>query len=269
MQRIGLRLAYDGTRFFGFQRQPDKRTVEGELVGVLQEIGAIRDTGSSSYRLSSRTDRGVSALGNIISIDTEFPRKQLPKAINSMARDLWCTGTCDLPKDLDVRRAVGRTYAYYLHDEGQDLAAMQKACKLLVGKHDFSYYARLDGRNPVRTITAFKMRRKDTVLEFLISGESFLWNQVRRMVWAVDRVGRGSSSPSNISPEHFSLRKIGAAPAENLVLVKVDIGYPFDAPEQIGRPAEEVRSRLVSSLVRARLFEGILVQFSKEWHSDR
>lgn len=263
MQRIGLRIAYDGSHFFGFQRQPDRRTVEGDLVIALKEIGAIHDTGSSSYRLSSRTDKGVSALGNIVSIDTEFPRKQLPKSINSIASDLWCTGTCELPKDFDVRRAVSRTYAYYLHDEGQDLKAMQSASRLLIGTHDFSSYAKLDGRNPVRTVASLKVRRKDTVIEFIISGESFLWNQVRRMVWTLDMVGRGRIAAKNISPEHFRLRRIGLAPPDNLVLVKVDIGQEFDSPERLGKTIEDLRNRLVSSEVKGRLLEGVLVQLSK------
>jgi len=263
MQRIGLRIAYDGSHFFGFQRQPDRRTVEGDLVIALQEIGAIRDTGSSSYRLSSRTDKGVSSLGNIVSIDTEFPRKQIPKSINSIASDLWCTGTCDLPKDFDVRRAVGRTYAYYLHDEGQDVKAMQKASKLLVGTHDFSCYAKLDGRNPIRTVASLKVRRKDTVIEFIIAGESFLWNQVRRMIWVLDMVGRGRFDAKDISPEHFRLKRMGIAAPDNLVLVKVDIGHEFDSPEHLGKTIEDVRNRLVSSQVRGRLLEGILVQLSK------
>ncbi len=263
MQRIGLRLAYDGTRFFGFQRQPQKRTAEGELIRVLKEIGAIHDTGSSSYRLSSRTDRGVSALGNVVSIDTEFPREQIPKAINSLARDLWCTGSCVLPKDFDVRTAKSRTYAYYIHDEGHDLAAMQKASKLFVGRHDFSGYARLDGRNPVRTITAFKVMRRETAIEFLISGESFLWNQVRRMVWAVDRVGRGQTKASDISPEHLAISRVGVAPAENLVLVKVDIGHKFEAPDNSSRTLSDIKSRFIVQQVKARLMEGILLQLSR------
>lgn len=263
MQRVGLRIAYDGSHFFGFQRQPDRRTVEGDLVSALQEIGAIRDTGSSSYRLSSRTDRGVSALGNIVSIDTGFPRKQLPKSINSIASDLWCTGTCVLPKDFDVRRALGRTYAYYMRDEGQDIRAMQRASKLLVGTHDFSCYAKLDGRNPIRTVASLKVMRKDTVIEFIIAGESFLWNQVRRMIWALEMVGRGRLDANDISPEHFRPKRVGIAAPDNLVLVKVDIGHELDLPEHLGKTLEDISSRLVSSQVRGRILEGILVQLSK------
>lgn len=264
MPRIGLRLAYDGNCFFGFQRQPDRRTAEGELVAALQKIGAIRDTGSSSYRLSSRTDRGVSALGNVVSIDTDFPRKQLPKSINSLAKDLWCTGTCALPKDFDVRRAVGRTYAYYLHDEGQDVKAMQEASKLLVGVHDFSCYARADGRDPFRKVRSLKIKRKEPTIELTIEGESFLWNQVRRMVWALDQVGKGNVEAPDISPEHFAMRRVGIAPAENLVLMKVDIGCKFEPPEHLGKTLEDIRNRLVSHQVRGRLFDGILIHISKD-----
>jgi len=86
---------------------------------------------------------------------------------------------------------------------------------------------------------------------------------VRRMIWALDMVGRGKLDAKNISPEHFRLKRIGIAAPDNLVLVKVDIGFEFDPPEHLGKIIEDVRNRLVSSQVRGRLLEGVLVQLSK------
>lgn len=266
MPRIGLRLAYDGTRFFGFQRQPDKVTVEGELILALRKIGAISDSKSANYRLSSRTDKGVSALGNVVSIDTAFPRHKLPRAINSNVNDLWCTGTALLPEDFDVRHTASRTYACYLPDCGEDLRAMRAASKSFIGAHDFSRYAKEDGRNPVRTVERITIGRRDGMLEFVVQGESFLWNQVRRMVWALQQVGAGKAKARDLSPESFRLKRVGIAPAESLILMEVDIGMEFDVPRSLGKTEGDIGGRLLCSRVKSSLLEGILAQIGE---SDR
>jgi len=266
MPRIGLRIAYDGTRFFGFQRQPDKVTVEGELILALRKIGAIADSRSAYYRLSSRTDKGVSALGNVVSIDTSFPRHRLPRAINSNVAGMWCTGTALLPDDFDVRHAASRTYACYLPDCGEDIKAMRAAGRSFMGAHNFSRYAKEDGRSPVRTVERIAVERKDGMLVFTIQGESFLWNQVRRMVWALQQVGADKAKARDISPETFKLKRVGIAPAESLVLTEVDIGVEFDVPRSLGKTEGDVCGRLLGSRVKAALLEGILAQIGE---SDR
>src|SRR4030042_1677668 len=87
--RIALKCAYDGSLFHGFQRQPDKRTVEGTLVDALTRVGAIKSSRECGYRSSSRTDRGVSAMGNIISFRTGFATGHICAAINSEMDDVW------------------------------------------------------------------------------------------------------------------------------------------------------------------------------------
>ena len=260
MPRIGLRIAYDGACFYGFQRQPDKRTVEGELLLALEKIRAIRDSREANYRLGSRTDRGVSALGNVVSIDTSFSRHQLPRAINSNVNNLWCTGTAVLPDDFDVRHAASRTYACYLPDCAEDISAMRAAGKLFIGKHDFSKYAKDDGRDPMRVIQRIDVKRKEGMIEFRVKGESFLWNQVRRMVWALRQVGAGKARARDISPDNFKLKRVGIAAAESLVLVEVDIGVEFEVPRSLGRSIYDLDSRFISSKVKSKLFNGILEQ---------
>src|SRR5512137_2643497 len=88
-QRVAMKFAYDGTGFCGFQRQPDRVTVEGTLVNALERTGAIRSSRECGYRSSSRTDRGVSALGNIISFRTSFRVDELCPAVNSEMEDVW------------------------------------------------------------------------------------------------------------------------------------------------------------------------------------
>lgn len=256
--RIALRIAYDGGCFSGFQRQPGKRTVEAALLSALREIGAICNPRSANYRASSRTDKGVSALGNVISIDTEFDVDRLPKAVNSKAEDIWCTGIAALPDDFNVRFAHSRTYACYLQNEGQDIVNMQNAAKELLGRHDFSRYARIDNRDPQRTIRHIEIVKNDDIIELIIEGDSFLWNQVRRMAWILDQVGKGSIDSNSIAPENFGLKRVGLIPAESLLLLSVDIGHDFKLPRYDDQSMAELSNRLLSARVRSRFFDAIL-----------
>jgi hypothetical protein len=72
MPRVAVRVAYDGTCFAGSQRQPDQRTVEGELLRGLAKVGALRSAEEARFQCASRTDRGVSAAGNVVAFDTSF-----------------------------------------------------------------------------------------------------------------------------------------------------------------------------------------------------
>lgn len=256
--RLALRLAYDGTRFFGFQRQPGKRTVEGELLSALSDVGAIADSRTAHYRSSSRTDRGVSAICNIVSIDTEFDPGRLPLAVNSHMEDVWCTGVVELPGKFDVRQAKSRTYASFLLYDGQDIKSMKTAAKAFVGTHDFSKYARIDKRDPVRTIHLLDVSADDELITIRIRGDSFLWNQVRRIVWALDQVGKGKAGPEELSPSNYPLNRIGLIRPERLVLESIDIGHAFLPAKRDGHLIEMMRRRLVLSNVDAFISRTVL-----------
>ena len=74
-------IAYDGREFTGSQRQPDKKTVEDECIRALKKVHAIESVKDSRFRAASRTDRGVSALCNVIVFETEFKKDQLLQAL--------------------------------------------------------------------------------------------------------------------------------------------------------------------------------------------
>src|SRR5947209_10034225 len=87
--RVALKIAYDGQRFFGHQRQPDRRTVEGECLEALRSAKILRDPRESFFRSASRTDRGVSAIGNVIAFNGSLRPEAVVGAFNDKARDLW------------------------------------------------------------------------------------------------------------------------------------------------------------------------------------
>jgi len=263
LERIALRIAYDGAEFGGFQRQPGKRTVEGEILSALRRIRAIRDASSAGYRCSSRTDAGVSAIGNVISIYTSFPIEGLQRALNSGLEDVWCTGTAILPPDFDVRHdALSREYWYFMLSENLDIERMRMCAGQFLGKHDYSRYGRADGRDPRRRILSFEVSEKDSLIFLRIKGESFLWNQVRRMAWAVEQVGRGLAEPEEIAPENYGLRRIGLAPPENLILANVDIGFEFKSRGRDRATLRDITNRLVEASVRRELLRAALDDLS-------
>ena len=235
--RVAVKLAYDGTRFHGFQRQPDRTTVEGELMRALTKVGAIRSPRDCGYRSSSRTDRGVSALGNVVSFRTSFPLDQLCSAVNSEMEDVWTYSVVAVPEAFNPRAARQRWYRYLLARERQDTRLLTEALSRFVGVHDFSGYARRDERNPVRRIDSIEVSESDLFYTIDFRAESFLWNMVRRIVWMANECSMGRVSLEDVGPEsgHRPTR-IGLARPEFLVLMDVDCGisFPVDPRAAVG-----------------------------------
>ena len=243
-RRIALKFAYDGSGFYGFQRQPEQITVEGELVRALARVGAIRSARECGYRSSSRTDRGVSALGNIISLRTSFPPPKLCSAVNSHMDGVWTYSAVEVPDEFNPRAARQRWYRYYLANTGQNPGLMRELASRFVGVHDFSGYARKDKRNPMRKIDSIEI--SDTGMFYAIDfrAESFLWNMVRRIVWMINEGSTRRMPADSIGPK--SPRKpvrVGLSPPEYLVLMGIDCGveFPTDEKAVLGISHELVR----------------------------
>ncbi len=227
-RRIALKLAYDGTKFFGFQRQPGRETVEGCLMTSLAKIGAIRSSRECGYRSSSRTDRGVSALGNVISIRTAFPLLSICSALNSELEHVWVYSAVEVPETFNPRAAKQRWYRYYLAKSGQDSTLIEKIAARFVGVHDFSGYAKKDKRNPMRKIDSIEITDVGMFYAIDFKAESFLWNMVRRIVWMMNEGSSGRMPLDSIGPG--SSRKparVGLSPPEYLVLMSIDCGVNF------------------------------------------
>ena len=232
-RRIALKFAYDGSGFYGFQRQPEKITVEGELVRALARVGAIRSARECGYRSSSRTDRGVSALGNIISLRTSFPPSKLCSAINSHMDGVWAYSAVEVPDEFNPRAATQRWYRYYLANTGQNPELMRELASRFVGVHDFSGYARKDKRNPMRKIDSIEISDGGMFYAVDFRAESFLWNMVRRIVWMINEGSTRRMPVDSIGPKspHKPVR-VGLSPPEYLVLMDIDCGVEFPTDEK-------------------------------------
>ena len=245
-RRVALKIAYDGSEFYGFQRQPERPTVEGALIDALESIGAIDTDRECGFRSSSRTDRGVSALGNVVSFNTGFALESLCPALNSELRSVWAYSAVNVDDDFNPRYARQRWYRYYLPRASQNLSLMNEAASRFVGTHDFSGFARLDGRSPIRTIDSIEISTSRFFHLIDFRAESFLWNMVRRMVWYIEAVGMRSIRPNDCNLDAGRKpRRVGLAPPEFLLLMDVDCGIKFPVEAKVARALQqEHRSRI-------------------------
>jgi tRNA pseudouridine38-40 synthase len=253
--RIALKFAYDGSKFYGFQRQPDKETVEGALVDALKSVGAIKSSRECGYRSSSRTDRGVSALGNVVSFRTVFEATELCSAVNSEMDGVWAYSAVDVPDEFNPRAARQRWYRYYLAKTGQDVDAMRDVSGRFVGVHDFSGYSRKDKRNPMRKIDSVDLQDGGMFHMIDFRAESFLWNMVRRIVWMMNEGSSGRMPLDQIGPEaKRKPTRIGLARPEFLVLMDIDCGilFPIDRHAAMGI-TRAIERRIVESAMRLTL----------------
>jgi tRNA pseudouridine38-40 synthase len=247
--RLAFRVCYLGDDYFGSQMQPDKRTVEGVLVSACRELRLFDDWRDAGFSLAGRTDRGVHARGQICAFSTEHPERALTALNLILPRDCWCTGWSEVADDFQPRYAAQhRTYRYYFYDMALNAGAMDQAAEMFIGTHDFSGFARVEGKNPVRTILQANAFEDNGFTIFEVTGESFLWNMVRCMATALEKIGNGAMEPGDLALllEGHGKGRVAAAPAEGLVLWEVECGLAFHHLGKSGSTAafiENVRRR--------------------------
>lgn len=246
MRTLKLTLAYDGTAYCGWQVQSTGRSIQGTLEKAWRTV-----TGEAKRLVASgRTDAGVHALGQVISVTTEssLPAATLNRAINA-----------SLPEDIRVRQveqmrcgfhalrdARGKRYRYWIQDGGipdvfqrqytwylprpLDVAQMSLASEHLVGRHDFRAFQASGSprKTTVRHVRELIVRRTVGELaqriELEIEADGFLYNMVRNIVGTLTQVGRGKQSPEWVRHVLESGRREqggATAPAHGLCLLSV------------------------------------------------
>jgi tRNA pseudouridine38-40 synthase len=247
MARYQLTLAYDGTDFFGSQRQASKRTVQGELEKALCEITW---TGRSVI-MAGRTDTGVHATGQVASFDLDWSHsdEELVRALNAL-----------LPSDMAVHQAWivqakfhprfdanSRRYRYKLfcrplrHPIRERFAwrvwpsingeVLTETAKLFLGTHDFSAFGSptTPRGGTVRTVMKAEWsqpREAEDEWHFEVQADAFLYRMVRRLVFvqvavAQGKVSAGTITNSLVKPTSAEKLPAGLAPAHGLTLVEV------------------------------------------------
>ncbi|MDH7594270.1 MAG: tRNA pseudouridine(38-40) synthase TruA [Methanomicrobiales archaeon] len=228
--RLALLVAYIGDGFWGSQLQPGLRTVEGEFIRACERLSLFSDWREAGFAFSGRTDRGVHAYSQVCALATEHPERAIGALNQQLPRDCWCRGWAEVADGFHPRyAAISRTYRYFFMDPELDPALMGDAASLFIGSHDFSAFARTEGKNPIRTILNAGVRREGEFTVFEVKGESFLWHMVRGMASALASVGRGEMTESELERllREGGNRTYPAAPAAGLVLWDVDCGIEF------------------------------------------
>lgn len=213
MRRIRVRVAYDGTDYFGWQVQPSLPTVQGTIEGVVGEI----EGRPVQVAASGRTDAGVHALAQVaaFSIANPIPTDNLRKAMNRLLpHSIRILSVEETHAGFNPRYdAVAKTYEYrvfrgeicppferrYVHHHPYPLdeSAMMECAGLLEGEHDFSAFAAADekdqlGLSKVRTVFSSRLERRDDRLVYRVRGSGFLKHMVRNIVGVLIEAGKGN-----------------------------------------------------------------------------
>jgi tRNA pseudouridine38-40 synthase len=251
--QAAVMIAYDGREFTGSQRQPDGMTVEDECIRALKKVHAIESVEGSRFRTASRTDRGVSALCNVIVFETGFESDQLLQALNAASDSVYFYAWAEVGSDFSPRRAKQRWYRYFLEaGKDLDLDLMEKAAHEFEGKHDFKRFCKAEGKSSEKTIDSVTLTRLGDVVVIDLKGREFLRNMVRRIVAAMISVADGSSTIHEVRGALDGLdASFGLAPPEGLVLMQIDYGIDFveECPVTLERRTRAKRSEKMVELI--------------------
>lgn len=238
MAVVRLDLAYDGSGFHGFARQPDLRTVQGELETAMERVlGERPDT-----TCAGRTDRGVHARHQIVTFEvSEVPDlDRLVRSLNGLVGpEVAVSAARVAPDGFNARFSpTARSYRYFVDPRPAadpltrgwvwhvgrplDLESMNEAARHLVGSHDFASFCRQrEGATTDRTVMSAEWVREDPRIVFHVSARAFCHQMVRSLVGHCIDVGLGRRQAGD-TPAVLAARNRQAvgtvAPAHGLVL---------------------------------------------------
>lgn len=263
--RLRLDIAYDGTEFRGWARQPGLRTVCGVLEDALSTV--LREP--VTLTVAGRTDAGVHAEGQVAHCDLRAVPTDPPSLLRRLARflppDVRITGIAPVSAEFDARfTAIRRHYVYRLSTAAYgvpplqarsrvavrrpvDVDAMREASAKLLGLHDFAAFCRhREGATTVRELQRFDWTPGGDDLDAHVIADAFCWSMVRSLVGAVLAVGEGRRTPqwvAGLLDERERSSAVTVAPAHGLSLVQVD--YPAEADwAERNSVTREVRSSI-------------------------
>jgi tRNA pseudouridine38-40 synthase len=256
--RLALSLEYDGSHYWGWQRQSDKTSVQAMVEHALSRVAA------EPLRIfcAGRTDRGVHATTQIIHFDTHSARSERAWIVGGnsyLPKDIRLHWLQAVPADFHARfSAYSRRYCYVLqvssispailapyvswrYGDGLDVDAMAKAAAVLLGQHDFSSFrvAECQAKTPIRTVTLCHLYKQDSFYILDIEADGFLHHMVRNIMGVLIDIGLGKKPVSWMNEVLTARdRRVAAmmAPANGLYLTH--IGYPqhFSLPVTLRKP---------------------------------
>jgi tRNA pseudouridine38-40 synthase len=239
-----LKISYDGSRYFGWEHQPDRETIQGKIETVLARMV---DKDMVDVIGAGRTDAGVHARAMIanVHLDTQMSPEEIRDYANRyLPDDIAILEVREAADRFHARyKAVGKTYQYTCFDgpvkpvfdrkyytpldQELDVEAMQEAAHFLEGKHDYKSFcgnSRMK-KSTVRIVDTITVRRRKGYVYLTFHGTGFLQNMVRIMSGTLIEVGLGRKRPEEVGEILEACdRKVAGptAPAKGLCLLKVD-----------------------------------------------
>lgn len=257
MPTVRLTLEYDGSRYAGWQRQPDQPTiqeaVETALFQLTQETVPVIGAG--------RTDSGVHALGQVASfrIERQWTAREWLRGFNArLPEDIAVRSAALAPDDFHARYAArGKLYEYRILNRGErpaldraycwhvhkplDHAVMEQAATYLVGSHDFSSFegTLTDNEDPICDLQQLSLSREGDLVRIRAYADRFLKHMVRAIVGTLVEVGHAKRAPEALRTILAAKDRTAAgrtAPPHGLFLVRVD----YDSNDTLGREGREI-----------------------------
>jgi tRNA pseudouridine38-40 synthase len=240
IRNIKLTITYDGSDYHGWQIQPGEKTIQQTISEAVSDLVGfeVKVTGAS------RTDAGVSALGQagFITIESPIPTENFAKAITDrLPPEIAVTEAVEVSEDFNVISNVKNKLYRYTIFTGRhrpvlqikhcwhlpyklDTAAMDESAKMLVGKKDYkSFASAADTReNSVRKIFRCDVTKANDFIYVDVEGDGFLYNMVRNIVGTLVEVGTGRMEPGKIEQILKAKDRTAAgpiAPANGLCLM--------------------------------------------------
>jgi tRNA pseudouridine38-40 synthase len=242
-RNLKLTLAYDGSRFVGWQKQASGESIQGLLEDALSKLEGAPVVAHGA----GRTDAGVHAEGQVASAQVSFSHDAatVQRALNArLPPEIRVVAAEDVSPEFHARfSARSKSYRYQIANsavvspflrayawhvpERLDTAAMRTAAVAFVGTHDFASFQSTgsDASTTVRTLTRSELHQRGDLLAYEVDGDGFLRHMVRAIVGTLAEIGRGCRRPDDIGAllEGRSRAEAGAtAPAQGLTLVKVE-----------------------------------------------
>ena len=247
--KVVFKFAYDGRLFYGYARQPNLKTVEGEIIESLIKHKLIKNTTKSNFRSASRTDKGVSALCNVIAFDTNNFTDNILELLSNNLKDIIIYASAEAEKDFNPRYAKQRQYRYYLNSKDLDVEKIIFTSSIFTGEHNFSNFARIEKhRNPIRIIDNIIFSELDDYLIIDFFAQTYLWQQIRRIVFALEKVGKGKLSKEQLilaleNPNNKI--DFGVSSAESLILKNILYDFDFNYNEKLFKQAKEIEQEII------------------------
>lgn len=241
--KLKITIAYDGSKYAGWQIQPNGKTIQEEIEKALLKITSkeVKVIGAG------RTDAGVHAKGQVAHFTLTTKPKSLQKSLNALLpKDISIIDLEEVPDIFHARfSATEKCYTYTIttadvqspfdlpfalhYTYPLDLEKIKQAIPYLIGKHDFSAFANeaklfQKGKNPTKDLKEIKLKQNDNGLSLTFRGDGFLYKMVRNLTGLLLDIGRGKRDPGDAKKVLDSKdRKKGspAAPAHGLTLTAI------------------------------------------------